>query len=74
MQVLPNTSLTDCFSMTDVESVYCAVRSESYVKQTTFRLQTVDDDKLDGVVGHVMYDERGYRHAHDQGLWNWACL
>jgi hypothetical protein len=50
--------------MTDVESVYCAVGSESCVKQTTFRLHTVDDDTLVGVVGHVMYHERGYRVIH----------
>jgi len=50
--------------MTDVESVYCAVRSESCVKPTTFHLQTVDDDMLDGIVGHVMYHERGYPVMH----------
>ena len=37
--------------MTDVESVYCAVCTECFVKQTTFRLQRVDDDTLDGVMG-----------------------
>jgi len=35
-QLLPYTELADWFCITDVESVYCAVRSESLYKTDTF--------------------------------------
>jgi hypothetical protein len=35
---LPYTSLTDCFLITEVESVYCAVRTEFLYKTDTFSL------------------------------------
>jgi len=34
----PHTKLTDWFCITEVESVYCAVRAESLYKTDTFRL------------------------------------
>jgi len=39
--LLPCTSLTDCFGVTEVESVYCAVCTESLYKTDTFRLSRV---------------------------------
>jgi len=36
--LLPSTALTDWFCITEVESVYCAVRTESLYKTDTFRL------------------------------------
>jgi hypothetical protein len=37
-RLLPHTSLTDWFCITEVESVYCAVRSEFLYKTDTFLL------------------------------------
>jgi hypothetical protein len=36
--LLPCTTLTDGFCITEVESVYCAVRTESLYKADKFRL------------------------------------
>ena len=37
-QLLPYVTLTDWFCITKVESVYCAVRTESWYKTDTFLL------------------------------------
>jgi hypothetical protein len=39
--LLPCTALTDGFCTTEVESVYCVVRTESLYKADKFRLQKV---------------------------------
>ena len=36
--LLPGTALTDRFSVTELESVFCAVRTESLYKTDAFRL------------------------------------
>ena len=40
-RLLPYTTLTDWLCTTEMESVYCAVRSESLYKTDNFRLQRV---------------------------------
>jgi len=37
-RLLPYTSLTDWLCITEVDSVYCAVRTDSLYKTDTFRL------------------------------------
>ena len=43
-RLLPYTALADWFCITEVDSVYCAVRTESLYKTDTFRLQRVNDN------------------------------
>jgi hypothetical protein len=50
-QLLPYTILTECFFITEVHSVYCAVRTECLHKTDTFRLRK-DEAVLPLSTGH----------------------
>ena len=60
-QHLPSTILADWFCITEVESVYCTVRTESLYKTDTFRLKRVNWSVVVSVVEKCIKNSQIWR-------------
>ena len=57
-QIFPYTKLKMAFFMTELERVYCAVRTDSLYSTDTSCIRSRNKNKLRGLIPHANYTDR----------------